>query len=153
MVVPEGDTRDLLADLGHQVVYDIIEEVRSRHVALSDPVINREQVRVPHVYPHTPLRYNSGVGDSGWISQRVEEPGSDWLQQGYVVGRMHVQQGRKLKPHTRGVNNVLNFKGPHEMGRQLLRVTLKLARPFMLDGTQGLESNGGQQLASFLWKI
>lgn len=62
VVVPEGDTRDLLADLGHQVVDDIIEEGRSSHVALSDPAINREPVGVPPVYPHTPLGYNGGGG-------------------------------------------------------------------------------------------
>lgn len=65
MVVPKGDTRDLLTDLGHQVVDDVIGEVRSSHVALSDTAINREPDGVPPVYPHTALGHNSGWGIGG----------------------------------------------------------------------------------------
>lgn len=42
-------------DLGHQVLDDTIQGVKSSHAALSDPAVNGEPVGVPPVYPHTTL--------------------------------------------------------------------------------------------------
>lgn len=54
-VVAKGHTGDPLAHLGHQIVYDTIEEIRSGHTALSDPAVDGELAKVLSVHTSTTL--------------------------------------------------------------------------------------------------
>lgn len=55
MIIREGNTRDFLADLSHQIIDDAIEEIWIRHTSLSDPIVLAKPVGIPPFHPHTVL--------------------------------------------------------------------------------------------------